>query len=233
MTTYSDEALQPPYSVDLIADLHADNLPAGLGPKLWPLALRDPDAKRTLDALDRVTASLNLLDQDQCVASPIPADVADRLDRSLGIAPSNVTQLPQPRPAQWQRWVAASAAVAAAAALMFAVTTLRSAPEQNTEVTAGSLDLGSDLPVATLMSAIGRYDASGPLADKASLNQCLATNDIAATRAVLGSTSVRFQGQDAVLVLVAGVTPPQITALVVGPGCSATDAAQLAKTDIG
>ncbi|KAA0024970.1 hypothetical protein [Antrihabitans cavernicola] len=234
MTTHPNKLLQPPFSVDLIADLHAENLPAGLAPQLWPLARRDPDASRILAALDRVTAELNALGGDQGVASTIPPEVANRLDRALGLLPSTVRPLEQARSRKAARWkypAAAAASVAAVGALVFTTVDLRSTgPVPDTTA---AVELGSDLPAATMLSAMGKNDAPGGLADKASLTQCLAANDIEGSRAVLGSTTVRYQGRNALLVLVAGVTPPKITALVVGPGCAPGDAQQLAMTDIG
>ncbi len=40
---------EPPFSADLLAELHADNLPPDVADKLWPVVLRDPEAVRILD----------------------------------------------------------------------------------------------------------------------------------------------------------------------------------------
>ena len=237
MTTHPDELLQPPYSIDLIADLHADNLPDDIAPQLWTLATADTDASHMLAALDRVTAELHGLGSDSGVASTIPPEVAARLDRALGLAPPVVVDI-SARRRRWPVLAGAAASIAAAVALVFAVTTVRSSDSRPDAPVAqdsppAQVDLGSDLSATTMLSAIGRHDAPGRLADPTSLTRCLAANDIAANRTVLGSTSVRYEGKDAVLVLVAGPKPPQITALVVGQACGSDGGQQLAKTNIG
>src|SRR5574340_986246 len=44
MATYDGDLPDPPYSPDLLADLHAGNLPESVALRLWPLARRDPAA---------------------------------------------------------------------------------------------------------------------------------------------------------------------------------------------
>jgi len=93
---------QPPYPVELIADLQADNLPPAVQTQLWPLVRRDPDAVRVLHALDRVSDELRTLGTDYGIARAIPSDVAERLDRALDLAPqteesyTTVHRLPVP-----------------------------------------------------------------------------------------------------------------------------------------
>src|SRR4051794_41021388 len=74
---------QPPYSTDLLADLHADNMPAEVSEQLWPVVRRDPEAIRFLHSLDDVTAELRALGLDERIIHPIPTEVAARLDRVL------------------------------------------------------------------------------------------------------------------------------------------------------
>src|SRR5437879_6512936 len=76
-------APQPPFSTDLLADLHADNVAPDLSEQLWPHVRHDPDALRFLRSLDDVTAELHALGQDPAVLHPMPADVTARLDRLL------------------------------------------------------------------------------------------------------------------------------------------------------
>ncbi len=89
---------QPPYSADLLADLHADNVAPDVAAQLWPLVRKDPDAQAILAALDRVTEELRAMRYD---APPIPDDVASFLDRVLevpGAKPAQVLQLPRRSP---------------------------------------------------------------------------------------------------------------------------------------
>jgi hypothetical protein len=76
-------APQPPFSTDLLADLHADNVAPDLSEQLWPQIRHDPDALRFLRSLDDVTAELHALGQDPAVLHPMPADITARLDRLL------------------------------------------------------------------------------------------------------------------------------------------------------
>ncbi|NMN95338.1 hypothetical protein [Antrihabitans stalactiti] len=233
---------QPPFSTELIADLHADNLPPEVASELWPAVRRDADAMRTLQALDRVSDELRALGRDQTVATTIPRDVAERLDQILDL-PSKVSVRPLAtlhELASRRRRVrigGAAAALVAAAAVIFAFVVLR-APEQNSPIQAQptpqptkTVDLGDDLTVASLRSVIGRHDVPAPLV--ANLAGCLAANGLSTTQPVLGSAPVRFRGQDAVLLLVPGTPPPTIKAIVVGVGCKESDAAQLAVRQIG
>ncbi|WP_146097461.1 hypothetical protein [Nocardia nova] len=74
---------RPPFSTDLLADLHADNVPAEQAELLWPQVRRDPDAVRFLHSLDGVSAELRALSLDDRILHPIPTQVAARLDALL------------------------------------------------------------------------------------------------------------------------------------------------------
>lgn len=241
---------QPPYPVELIADLHADNLPPELQTQLWPLVRRDPDAMRVLHALDRVSDELRKLGTDYGVACTIPTDVAERLDRALDLAPETeqtfatihqlpvraaVSELTRTR----RRWLVATAAVgsvAAAAAVIFAAVVIQS-PEAGAPVVASpptnSIDLGTEITPSTLVGLLGHHETSGPLTDRAAVSACLVANGLDPARSVLGSANVTFSGQQAVLLLVPGPETPQITALVVRPDCGPANPNVLARTDIG
>ena len=71
----------PPWSVDVLADLHAGVLDDAQAAELWPLVNADPDAREILDALDATQADLAAL-ADAPVA-PMPAEFAARLDAAL------------------------------------------------------------------------------------------------------------------------------------------------------
>ncbi|WP_148307102.1 hypothetical protein [Nocardia nova] len=76
-------APKPPFSTDLLADLHADNLPSDQAETLWPQVRRDPEAVDFLHSLDSVTAHLRALGEDDLILHPIPTTVAARLDALL------------------------------------------------------------------------------------------------------------------------------------------------------
>ncbi|WP_336084596.1 hypothetical protein [Nocardia sp. SSK8] len=90
---------------------------------------------------------------------------------------------------------------------------------------------GDELTTAAALSALGKRDVRGPLADEAALTRCVQANGI--DRGVLGASSITFRGGEAVLVLVQGPAAPTITALVVGPGCGTGAPERLAVRDIG
>ncbi len=71
---------QPPFSQELLADLHADNVAPELSEQLWPVVRNDPDALRFLNSLDDVGAELRALGQDDRVIHTMPADIAARLE---------------------------------------------------------------------------------------------------------------------------------------------------------
>ncbi|MGW0250164.1 hypothetical protein ACWDYH_26425 [Nocardia goodfellowii] len=77
MATRSDP--QPPFSPELLADLHADNLPPEDSAKLWPVVDQDPAARRYLNSLDEVNAALRALAGSDRAPEPMPAEVAARL----------------------------------------------------------------------------------------------------------------------------------------------------------
>jgi hypothetical protein len=76
-------APQPPFDTDLLADLHADNVPPELSGPLWSRVREDPEALRFLSLLDDVGAELRALGSDPQVLHPIPAELTHRLDRLL------------------------------------------------------------------------------------------------------------------------------------------------------
>ncbi|MEE2031731.1 hypothetical protein [Rhodococcus chondri] len=77
-----DELLRPPYSADLLADLHAGALDDDLADRLWPRVRRDPDAMAVIASLDAVQSRLRSLG-DAAPTTPIPPEVAARIDTAL------------------------------------------------------------------------------------------------------------------------------------------------------
>jgi hypothetical protein len=71
----------PPWSVDVLADLHAGVLDDTQAAELWPLVDADPEARAILDALDATQADLASL--AGAPAPPMPAQFAARLDAAL------------------------------------------------------------------------------------------------------------------------------------------------------
>ncbi|MEU7629966.1 hypothetical protein AB0C34_08260 [Nocardia sp. NPDC049220] len=72
---------QPPFTAELLADLHADNVTPEQRDQLWPMVSRDPEALRFLQSLDDVSAKVRALGRDEQITHSMPADVATRLAR--------------------------------------------------------------------------------------------------------------------------------------------------------
>ncbi|MFI6041995.1 hypothetical protein ACIA8C_10195 [Nocardia sp. NPDC051321] len=70
---------QPPFSPELLADLHADNVTPELREQLWPAVRQDGDALRFVHALDEVSTELRALGRSDQVIHAMPDDIAARL----------------------------------------------------------------------------------------------------------------------------------------------------------
>lgn len=243
---------QPPFPPELLADLHAGNIDAATSAQLWPAVQHDPEARRYLDSLDELRSSLAGLAATERVTRPIPGDIAARLDAFAESLGDPTRQLPDgsgpaeplgtPPPVSldaYRRRKRAATGLAAAAALVIAAGAalfVGDSNEGDTAPTAAPAPTDSAAPDAELDSvvalrALGRNDVRGRLADPAALTACVRAAGI--DRPVLGSTDMRFRGDDAVLILVGGRNGAQITALVVGAGCAPGRPEVLATTDIG
>lgn len=255
---------QPPFTPELLADLHADNVTSAQREQLWPAVSRAPEAVRYLDALDEVTTDLRALGRDEHIIHSMPEDVAARLALFIDeLEPpeetlsenATVHQL-SPAPARESaaaaevsrtapvvldehrrgrsRWLAAAAAVivtVAGAGAWFSTSFDDDAPAPAAQPTPGKDDWGDDLSATMALSALGRNNVTGSLAGREALERCVRANGL--DRTVLGSTDIRFQGGNAVLILLNGPQPPKITALVVGTGCGTGDPQRKALQDIG
>ncbi|QKT13825.1 hypothetical protein [Rhodococcus sp. W8901] len=258
MTDHDDgEPLGPPFSTELLADLHADALTDDVSARLWPLVRQDPDALAVLDSLDAVTARLGEAGRDHSVETPIPQDVAARINSALGLndsqTPRNVTALSDaPSRRRMITWITVSAAsMAAAVAVVFALTSLDGSESAPPTVIAtpsstaaepappSAVDLGTDLDgdqVLALMreSRSTRTETGiGELGNPAVRSACLQAIGIDPARPVVGTREVSYRGSAAVLMLIAGPRPPALTAVVVGSGCDAGAPDLLAQTEIG
>src|SRR4051812_48996977 len=110
--------IDPPWSVDLLADLHAGVLDAETEAVLRPRVEADPEARAVLEALDATLADLSSLPP-----IPMPRDVAARIDAALAAeahgVPAPVVSLNEARQRSKYKRVGwgASVLVAAAAAV--------------------------------------------------------------------------------------------------------------------
>jgi hypothetical protein len=72
----------------------------------------------------------------------------------------------------------------------------------------------------------------GPLTDPTRRASCLAGLGYSASSPVLGARQIRMDGQDAVVLLLAGDEPRALTVVAVPAACSATDTELLADTTV-
>ncbi len=100
----------PPWSVDVLADLHAGVLDEREAAELWPLVNADPEALAIIEALEATTADLAGLANEPVV--PMPAEFAARLDAALA-AEMRTSPAFQGAP-EWQAQVAPVVDLAAA-----------------------------------------------------------------------------------------------------------------------
>lgn len=298
-TTAAGSIPRPPFATELLADLHAGNVPAHLADQLWPAVRRDPDAMRYLRSLDQVNVRLRDLGRDEYIAHPMPAQVSARFEQLIddlatgtrapqqaatvhrlpvhrqSTHPSPPATAPIPvlngsaifdtgrldprdlddrepeysesdeefEPAapadrgdhrfsgrlRWLTAVAAAAAVLAGGVV--ALDAVRTRDTASTGAQAAEIQLPAGLPQAMVLTAMGRHEISGPLARGNALSDCLRAADL--DRPVLGSRSIVYQNNPAVLVLLAGPHAPQITAAVLGTGCTAGNPQILETRDIG
>ncbi|WP_410562855.1 hypothetical protein [Amycolatopsis sp. cmx-4-61] len=92
----------PPWSVDVLADLHAGVLDDTRAAELWPLVNADPEARAILNALDATQADLAAL--AHAPAPRMPAEFAARLDAALAAeAAARFPERAQPERAQAER----------------------------------------------------------------------------------------------------------------------------------
>ena len=244
----------PLVGVDVLADLHADALDVAATAAVTALLAHDADARAVLLALDATVAELAGLRLGP-VAVPVPVHVAARLDSALALLSAN----PWPRPAPYvlptspvldhavtrlavtrhadkgRRRLLGAGALAMAAAVAGVVLVggvLGGASTTSGTAVTAALDLGSGQLGGALLASLGRTDL-GPLRDPATLAACLAANGVAEGTPLLGSAQVLLRGEPGTLLLLTTGTAGSFTALVVGPACSATDPAQLARQRIG
>lgn len=248
-----DASMEPSWSVETLADLHAGALDEATATELWSRVKADPDALALLGALDRVRADLTAL--AELPPPAIPADVAARIDAALAaeapparVSPlAPVVDITAARRRRNRRLGWAAGLVAAAAAVVgiaLAVVPGNSDPGSNV---AGAPPgaTGSGAPVAIFGSnvdgrgagsalgvALARKDY-GPLSGATRLTACLFANGIAPGVQPAGATPVVLNGKPAELLVLTTGRVAQFRLLVVGPSCGVNGAQKMADTVVG
>ncbi|KOV88884.1 hypothetical protein [Nocardia sp. NRRL S-836] len=245
MTGMERVPMGPPWSVDLIADLHAGVLPPEVAAQLRPRVEADPEAREVLQALDATLADLEALPP-----IPMPDHVAARIDAALAAEArpaAPVVSLDEARKRRNRRLgLGGGVLVAAAAAfgIVLAVapggneaTTPPAAQNTTTKTTNASAAPPLAVKESELGAAVGdvlKAQNYGPLETQDRLSGCLQGGGIASTSKPLGISPITLDGKNAVMaVLPAGLG--QYRLVVLDPSTCGPDKPEgvLANTTIG
>lgn len=250
----SGGALGPPWSVDLLADLHAGALEPAHASRVWAQVNQDPQAQAVLRALDSTTG--NLRELGAAPVPPMPAEYAARLDAVIanearsragvaqGAAP--VASLSEARCKRNRRFAIGGGLVAAAAAVAaIAVAVL---PGVNNGGNGGGVaatlpgpsDSGGGAPLAVRSNDMGAAFGStqnhhdlGAFKDEAALNACRGANGVPANAQTMGVRPVTLDGHPAMLILTTTGKKAEFRLLFVENTCSAGNPAKISELTIG
>ncbi|PXY31658.1 hypothetical protein [Prauserella muralis] len=200
----SGGAVGPPWSVDVLADLHAGVLDEHEAAELWPRVNADPEARAVIDALEATSTDLRTL--AAAPAEPMPADVAARIDAALAQeaqarGSSNVVGIDAARRRRNRRAGWGAGLLAAAAAVVAGV--LITVPDGTGNETGGIAEpapssTGGDLPAPGGILGVRDF---GPLENEQRLDACLEANSIDPDRKPAGIRPATIDGKPAVIVL--------------------------------
>ena len=218
-----------PVTVDRLADLQAGRLDDRTAARLRQRARTEPDIANQLAALDRIRRDVAALGRDPASAPPVPADVTARIGATLRAAPS----IEAPPPSRRWRRVAAVARPGS---------DRRRGGGQYGDVARGEVRRarggrpaggGRRRPAAVRGPARRpaataprpRRPGRSPAARSLSRRAGLPGVDVPARCAAMGRG-----GRPAVLMLLPGDAPRQITAIVVTPGCNSANTGLITST---
>ncbi|WP_410667117.1 hypothetical protein [Amycolatopsis sp. cmx-4-68] len=229
----------PPWSVDVLADLHAGVLDDDRAAELWPLVKADPEAREILAALDATQADLASL--ADAPAPPMPAELAARLDAALAAEaaakfPSTQQAGPAPQGAQVVDlaaarrrnkrlgWAAGVLTAAAAAVVAVTVAIPDTAQQPGTPNVAAPAptgpSVGSDGAGAQALvgKAIGVRDF-GPLQNEDRLDGCIAAAGLDPKVRPEGIRPVNVGGQAGVMIILTTGKLAQFRLVAFGADC--------------
>ena len=233
-----DAGADPPLTVESLADLQAGLLDDDTAARLRKKVRADPEARQTMDALNRVRRDIAALGADATSAPDVAPDVVDRIASALraeqpehakhAIRPGRL-----PRPARVAVGLTGLAAAAVAAWLGTAALITAPAPAPSRPTTAEHITVSrppATIPLSDqqILALLDNQPDFGPLADPQRRTSCLAGLGYPSSARVLGARPVQIAGRPAVLLLLPADTPGTVTALAVAPNCSAVDTGLLA-----
>jgi hypothetical protein len=215
-------AVGPPWSVDVLADLHAGVLDEVESARLWPQVNADPEARAVIDALEATTDELSALADGPF--EPMPAQFAARLDAAIAqeagarqnespVAPVIGMDAARRRRNKQLGWGAGLLVAAAAAVTLIVLpgsggstgpsVALPPAPGPSAvSSNGGTPALGGDGSGADALvgGGLGIRDF-GPLLDEQHLDACLVANGFDPAVRPAGILPVTVGGQPGVMVM--------------------------------
>ncbi|NMO02579.1 hypothetical protein HH308_15295 [Gordonia sp. TBRC 11910] len=215
---------EPPYSPELLADLHADALEPDVAAHVRARIVDDPAAQETLASLDRTRAILRRL---PVVERELPPAVRAATDRTLATIAAD-----QRRRSARQRRVRA-VAVAASLLIVAAIapTAWRVTRSDDPATPVARPSSVSPSEAATALSFVGR-STTAPLTMTA-LRRCTAANGVPASTPVVGSGEARIREQPSIVILLATRHAGRFDVLIVALDCDTGNPATIARSTIG
>jgi hypothetical protein len=234
----------PPWSVDVLADLHAGALDAKQSAALWARVNNDPEAQAVLAALDSVKLDLDAL--GDAPVEPMPAHFAAQLDNAIaaeaarsmpsaarqGVAPLGDMAEARRRRNKRIGWV--GGLVTAAAAVVAVAFVALPGEQPTTGGVAQPQDTSNEAPGDTaepplalkadnlgpaINGLTGEKDY-GPLEDEQGLKDCLADQGVEDPQ-IIGVREVTLDGTPGVATLLTpGEDDHRFRLLIVTPDCS-------------
>ncbi|SEF28077.1 hypothetical protein SAMN05421837_1042 [Amycolatopsis pretoriensis] len=244
----------PPWSVDVLADLHAGVLEDARAAELWPLVNADPEAREILAALDATQADLASF--ADAPAPPMPAEFAARLDAALAAeaaarfpkaqqaaaAPQDaqVVDLAAARRRRNKRlgWAAGVLTAAAAAVVAVTIAIPNTAQQSGTPNVAAPAptgpSVGSDGSGAQALvgKAVGVRDF-GPLQNEDRLDACIAAAGLDPKVRPEGIRPVNVGGKAGVMIILTTGKLAQFRLVAFGADCGPGNPAVLFDKVVG
>ncbi|WP_137809141.1 MULTISPECIES: hypothetical protein [unclassified Gordonia (in: high G+C Gram-positive bacteria)] len=240
----------PPYSAEILADLHAGALPDRTAAHIHSRIVDDVAAQSILAALDHTSDDLRS-------AGPAPAPVPDQVRADVATTLAALGRDPAPvdisaarrgrRPARSRsrddRRMAGRLLLAAAAVVVGAVGTvgilrLVSAPDatnpgQTPRAQSSSVPTpAGPADVATALSVLGRTDGA-PFGSVEALRRCTAAHLVPVEVVIVGSGRVLVDGTGAAAILLSTGVAGRFDALIVGLDCDLGNPALISRGIVG
>jgi hypothetical protein len=226
------EGDNPPLTTDTLADLQAGLFDDETAARLRQRIRTDPDARQTMEALNRVRRDVAALGTDAASAPPVDSATVERIAAGLRGEPTGAAHAVRrgrfPRPTRIAFAAAGLTAAAVAAwlgvsALITPPAQLPSRPTTIEHITVSRPPQTIPLSDQQIVALLDRVPDFGPLTDPRRRASCLAGLGYPANTRVLGARPVAITGHPAVLLVLPGDAPETLAALAVAPTCSSAN----------